>query len=210
MDETRTDLPIDPDRTALVVVDAQKAFSSPDGVPVRKGLDPSMVTGRVPAVRSLVETARTHDLTLVFTRSYRRADGRDAPQRTYDILPDVYDGAEPSCCAGTVDVEYAEGIEPGPDEFEVTKKQYDAFNGSELEWYLRTEDVDTLLICGFMTNVCVESTARSAHERAFNVVVVRDCCGASSRDAHEAALANVERILGATATSDDIGAVLST
>jgi ureidoacrylate peracid hydrolase len=201
-------LPLAPATTALLVVDAQKAFLSPDGTPARNGLDVERTAERLPAVRELVDVAREHDVTTVYTRSVRRADGRDAPQQTYRILPDVYDEDEPSCCAGTEDVAYADGIDPAPSDFEVTKKRYDAFSGTPLAYYLRSDDIETVVVCGFMTNVCVESTARSAHERGYDVVVPRDACAASTRDAHESALRNVDRILGTTASVDEVTAAL--
>ncbi|MHB9287904.1 cysteine hydrolase family protein [Halobacteriales archaeon Cl-PHB] len=206
---TADSLPIDPATTAVVVVDAQKAFTHDDGTPVRKGLDNTAAKRRLPAIRDLVEVARRHDCTVAYTRSVRRPDGRDAPQHTYDVVPAVYRDSEPSCVAGTLDVEYAEGIDPRPDEFEVSKVRYDAFTGTPLEHYLRSEGVSTVVLCGFSTNVCVESTARSAHERGFDVVAVSDCCAAGTAEAHEAALANVDRVLGAAVTSDELAAALA-
>jgi nicotinamidase-related amidase len=189
-------------------VDVQQAFVSPTATPAKHGLDVETTAARLPAIRELIDVARANDLTTVYTRSVRRADGSDAPQQVYNILPGVYAADDPSCRAGTEDVAYADGIDPASSAFEVTKKRYDAFTGTELEYYLRANDVETVLVCGYMTNVCVESTARSAHERGYNVVVVSDACAASTTETHEASLRNVERILGTTATIEDVAGSL--
>src|SRR6056297_2657426 len=150
---------LDAESTALILVDVQKAFTS-DPVPEE----------RLENIRSVIERARDAGMTLVFTRSVRQADGKDAPQAVYDIVPKTYRGEEPSCCAGATDVEYGDGIETRADEYEISKERYDAFHGTKLDYYLRVAGIKTVLMSGISTNVCVEATARSAHERQYNVV----------------------------------------
>lgn len=195
---------VDLDRTALVVVDAQVAFASADSpiAETDRSIDAAVET--VPRVRELLQVARAADLPVAFTRSLRRADGRDAPAQVYDVVPTVAEGREPICCAGAPDAEFVEGLEPRDDEYTVEKQRYNAFHGTPLEYYLHAEDVETVLICGFTTNVCVEGTARGAHERGFNVVAVEDCCAALDPDQHEAGLRNIELILGATVPLEDV------
>jgi nicotinamidase-related amidase len=196
---------IDPDRTALLVVDAQRGFTSNDASFARQGMDVSMAAEALPRLRSLIGTARDLDLPIAFTRTVRRADGRDAPGEVFDILPAAYqDYGEATLRAGTTDVEYSEGVEPRPDEYEVTKQFENAFHGTRLETHLRTEGVDTLLVCGFTSNVCVESTIRGAHERGFDVVVVEDCCASYAEARHESMCHNVEYIYGVTVLEADV------
>ena len=201
---TVPDAVFDAETLGLIVVDVQKGFLSPDAVPVRKGLDTSMPNERLPRIRELLSVCREAGLTVAHTRSVRRADGADAPRELYDVVPSVYEDGPPSCCAGTVDVAYADGVEPRADEFEVTKKRYDPFRGTSLAWDLRSQGVETVLVCGFMTDVCVASTARSAHEEGFNVIVVADCCAAASEEAHAGALRTFERVLGATMQFEEV------
>lgn len=202
---TDLDTVVDLDSTALVVVDVQRAFASPDSPLADAELDVSDAVAAVPRVRQLLEMARAADLPVAFTRSYRRADGRDAPETVYDVLPKINRSGDPICCAGSDDVRFVDGIEPREGEYEVHKQRYDAFHGTQLAYYLRAADVDTLLVCGFTTNVCVEGTARGAHERGFNVVLVEDCCASFSADQHAAGVRNVELLLGTTATLAEVG-----
>jgi len=181
------------DSTALIVVDVQKAFTT----------EP-MAQERLSNMRSVVDFARDTGLTVVFTRSVRRSDEQDAPQNVYDVVPKTYRGNEPTCCAGTTDVDYGGEIEPRPEEYEISKQRYDAFHGTKLDYYLRAEDIDTVLMTGISTNVCVEATARSAHERGYGVVYLEDACASHSRELHEAAIRNAENILGTVIQSDEL------
>jgi nicotinamidase-related amidase len=200
---------IDPDRVALVVVDAQRGFTDEGCTFARDGMDVSMAAEALPRVRTLIDTARAADVPVAFTRSERRADGKDAPERVFDVYPAAYDNyGKTTLREGTADVEYSAGVEPRPDEYEVEKQFENAFHGTRLETHLRTENVDVLLFCGFTSNVCVESTVRGAHERGFNIVVVEDCCAATEEEMHESMLRNVEYMFGVTASLDDVADLL--
>jgi nicotinamidase-related amidase len=188
----------------MVVVDAQKAFASEAGSLAVDGVDVSAPVETIPKLRNLVIEARGAGLPIVFTRSVRRADGRDAPGHNLSFVPAVYRNRDPICIEGTTDVEYVDGIDPAADEYEVTKLRYDGFNGTKLEARLRTEGVETVVLCGFMTNGCVEATARTAYERGFDVVLVEDCAASMSLETHAAAVDNVETLLGVAPTSDEI------
>ena len=200
---------LDPATTGLVVVDAQNAFAGGSSPLADRGVDLSAARAAVPRVVDLVETARGLGLPVFYTRSVRRPDNRDGPERAHRVLPEIYREGEAICCAGNPDVEFVDGIEPAPEEYAVEKRRYDAFHGTPLEAYLRLEGVETALFCGFTTNVCVEGTARGAHERGFDVVLVEDCCASFTDEMHESALRNVELMLGTTATSEQVGALLA-
>ena len=199
---------VDLDTTALIVVDVQNAFAAPDSPLDEAGLDVSAAVEAVPQVRELLSAAREAGLTVAFTRSLRRADGSDAPENVYDVLPMTARSGDPICCSGDPDAAYVEGVEPREDEYEVGKIRYNAFHNTPLEYYLRSEGVETVLMCGFTTNVCVEGTARGAHERGFNVVLVEDCCASFTEEQHESGVRNVELILGTTTTLAELTADL--
>lgn len=200
---------LDPASTALIVVDVQVAFAGEVSPVAERGVDLTGPIETVPRVLDLIEAAREAGLAIAYTRSVRRSDNRDGPERAHDILPQIYREGEPICLAGAPDTDYVGGIEPAPDEYEVEKRRYDAFHGTPLSSYLRVEGVETTLLCGFTTNVCVESTARGAHERGFDVVVVSDCCASFSPEMHEAALRNAELMLGTTATKAQVESLLA-
>jgi len=67
------------------------------------------------------------------------------------------------------------------------KKGLDAFPNTDLEAQLVANGIETVMLCGFLTNCCVESTMRTACEKGFNVLTVTDCCATTSMDGHKAA-----------------------
>lgn len=190
-----------PDSTALIVVDVQRAFTSTESPLADRGFDVERCGGVVEDCAGLADAARDAGLPVVFTRLLRRADGKDAPRNVFDIYPGAYEQyGDALCLDGSWGAEYAAGIDPEPDDYEIEKRNQDAFHATPLAYNLRAEGVDTVVVCGLVSNVCVEATARGAHERGFDVVLVEDCCASYDEAMHEATVHNVEYIVGATAT----------
>src|SRR4029077_18595369 len=94
------------------------------------------------------------------------------------------DGLAVSTRGGTV----CEARGRGPGALVVDKVRFDAFQWTSLEPLLRGLGVTKLMICGVVTNICVESTARSAFMRDFPVTLLEDCCAAKTRRLHELAV----------------------
>ena len=80
----------------------------------------------------------------------------------------------------------------------VWKVAYSAFFNTQLDWVLRKAGVDTLVVCGIVTNGGVASTVRDAHVRDYHVVVLSDGCAAFSEQAHQAALADMASVAEVT------------
>jgi ureidoacrylate peracid hydrolase len=95
-------------------------------------------------------------------------------------------------------------VQPG--DLVIPKTRYSSFIGTTLADDLRMRDLQTLAVCGVVTNQCVESTVRDAYQLDFDVVLVDDCCAAGSVDAHNATLANVRSSFGRVL---DSGALLT-
>jgi ureidoacrylate peracid hydrolase len=168
---------------ALLVVDMQNGFCHPEGSfnRVDMGLE-----GAAEAVRNAaiaVAQARRAGIPVVFTRHlYRpgRADEGRALKQTSPALAGV-DGLE----TGTWDAEVMAELGCGPGDLVVDKVRFDAFQWTSLEPLLRGLGVDELLVCGVITNMCVETTIRSAFMRDFPVIMLADCCAAATRRLHE-------------------------
>ena len=88
----------------------------------------------------------------------------------------------------------------------VEKIRYSAFipGASNLERVLGEEGVDTIILCGVATNVCVESTARDAMMMNYRTVIIEDACAANSKEAHEASLNSLYLNFGDVQTTDQI------
>ena len=80
----------------------------------------------------------------------------------------------------------------------VCKVAYSAFFNTQLDWVLKKAGVDTLVVCGIVTNGGVASTVRDAHVRDYHVIVLSDGCAAFSQSAHDAALADMASVADVT------------
>lgn len=83
---------------------------------------------------------------------------------------------------------YPEALGAHPGDIAIIKRQWGAFYGTDLELQLRRRGIDTLVLGGIATNIGVESTARSAWEMGFNLVIAEDICSTASREQHEASV----------------------
>ncbi|MEF8774473.1 MAG: isochorismatase family cysteine hydrolase [Halobacteriales archaeon] len=199
---------LDPARTALLVVDAQRAFAHRDSPLADRGLDLSGPAESVPRVTALLGTFRDAGAPIAFTRSIR--DPRtDDPAVAHDVVPGNHRGdGDLLWRPGSWEAEYVAGVEPRHDEHEVEKRGYDAFHGTPLDALLRTDGVQTLVVCGFVTDVCVEGTARGAHERGYDVVLAEDACDSYTDERHGQAVDFLASYLGAAASTARIRSAL--
>ncbi|WP_074182686.1 hydrolase, partial [Enterobacter hormaechei] len=89
-------------------------------------------------------------------------------------------------------------------DIEVTKRQWGAFYGTDLELQLRRRGIDTIILCGISTNIGVESTARNAWELGFNLVIAEDACSAASADQHQCSMTHIFPRIGRVRSTDEI------
>jgi biuret amidohydrolase len=167
-------------RTALIVIDVQRG-GLPDtpsaGIPHMDGGDE-----RLARTEALVEHARDVDVPVIFIQEVHKPDGRDFGREL--------DGTEgPHCLEGAPETELA--IEPRPEEYLIRKRRYSAFFATELDLVLRNLRIETVVLVGTLTDVCVHYTAADAHQLGYHVRVVTDCVGGSTPDAHHAALRSI-------------------
>jgi len=171
---------------ALLVVDMQNGFCHPAGSFTRTGMG---LEGADQAVRNAavaVAQARRAAIAVVFTRHmYRpgRADEGRSLKQNSPVLAGV-DGL----AAGTWDAEVVDELGCGPDDLVVDKVRFDAFQWTSLEPLLRGLGVSELVVCGVVTNICVETTLRSAFMRDHPVTLLADCCAAKTRRLHDLSL----------------------
>jgi len=106
---------------------------------------------------------------------------------------------------GSNGAELYEGVtQPLDGEPVVVKWNYDGFEETELHSILQKHGIKTLLMTGFTTNVCVETTARHGYLKGYYIVLVSDCCNAYEPQEHESSIMNIGRYFGKVATSSEI------
>ena len=171
-------------RPALIVIDIQaETFGSREGeaIPTMSGYAERMLR-----VRALIDKARECDVPVIFIQEVHRPDLVDFGREL--------DGDEDVHCledAPGTEIAVAE-MDFRPDDYLIKKRRYSAFFGTDFEILLRGLKVDTLLLCGGLTDVCVHYTFVDGHQSDYFCRVIEDCVAGSGEEAHEAALRAME------------------
>lgn len=180
--------------SALVVIDLQKGIV---GLPVR----PHHPTDVVARTVRLAEAFRAASRPVVLVRVTLRADGSDAtPGRTehpsrMGTPPPGWDEIVPELAGDPADIV-------------VTKRNWGAFHGTDLDLQLRRRGVTQIVLTGVATSAGVESTARAAHEHGYHVTTVVDAMADRDEETHRHSVERIFPRLGETGTTDEVLALL--
>src|SRR5699024_12461076 len=110
---------------------------------------------------------------------------------------------------GTKGVEIHKDLIPKKEDFVVQKRRYSSFHATDLEILLKGLGVDTVIIAGIATNVCVHATALDAQQRDYNVIVLEDGTAATEEGLQAPFLRNIEYVIGDVATTEEVKQELS-
>lgn len=179
---------LDP-RTALVLIDLQKGI-----VGMKTVHPPQMILENA---AKLARAFRARQLPVVRVRVAFSADGGD-------MLRIRTDAAGPSGPRSADFSELCDEIGSGPTDIPITKRQWDAFYGTELDLQLRRRKIAGIVLAGISTSIGVESTARHARELAYEVAIASDAVTDMSREAHENSLQRIFPRLGQVDTTEAI------
>src|ERR1700685_4263236 len=205
-------LAVDLAKSALVIIDMQRDFLEPGGFGAALGNDVSRLQAAVGPSREGLAAARKHGLLFIHTREGHRPDLSDAPPHKVERG----DPANRIGARGPMGRILVRG-EPGHDiipelypltsEPVIDKPGKGAFYQTDLELMLHNRGIDTLLVCGVTTEVCVNTTVREANDRGFRCIVLSDCCGSYFPEFHAAGLAMIKAqggIFGSVSSSQSL------
>merc|ERR1711975_65782 len=135
------------------------------------------------------------------------ADASDNPNKGLGILAGC--AKDSLFTADTWNSEFCKEMTPLAGDLIVKgKKGLDAFPNTNLEALLVSRGIETVALCGFLTNCCVESTMRTACEKGFNVITLTDCCATTSAEGHAAATTGTFGMFSTPMTASDFQAKL--
>lgn len=207
-------LHLDPKRTALIVVDMQRYFVRPDYALARtmEGLLPGMAAGYfervertvVPSIRKLLSQARQVRMPVFFTATGSHTDdGSDMPgwMRAIDALGQAVVKQRVYPKAGDPSYAIDQSVAPLPGELVVHKAASGPLASIRLDQMLRNMEINSLVVCGLLTDVCVTQTARELADRGFQVVIAEDACTSTVEEQHIFALRSFHMTFGRVKTT---------
>nr|OQO29974.1 hypothetical protein B0A51_02565 [Rachicladosporium sp. CCFEE 5018] len=173
----------------------------------------------IPTLQNLLAVFRRQGHPIFHTCEGHRADLSDLPSRELFRSRNNSSGlgiGDPGplgrlLVRGEAGHDFIPELYPLPGEPIIDKPGKGAFTNTDFHLLLRVKGVRNLIICGVTTDVCVSTTMREANDRGYDCLLVEDCCAASSKTLHLAAMEMVKTeggIFGAVAKASDVIAVL--
>lgn len=173
--------------TALVLIEFQNDFTTEGGAfhgAVSEVMD---ATEMLPKAAHLVQQARARGVTVMHAPITFKPGYNEISDHPYGILKGVVDNN--AFVKGEWGAEITDAIPIDDGDIVIEgKRGLDTFASTNLDFILRSKGIKNVVLAGFLTNCCVESTMRTAYENGFNVVTVTDCCAAVSPEQHKAAV----------------------
>ena len=180
-------LSLDPAKTAVVLIEYQNEFTSPGGV-LHDAVAPVMEkTGMLANTVELVEAARRAGVTVMYAPITFAPGYGELSRHPYGILKGVVDGN--AFVKGTWGAAIIDELTPQDGDIIIEgKRGLDTFASTNLDFILRSKGIDTIILGGFLTNCCVESTMRTGYENGFRVITLTDCVAGTSQAEHDNAI----------------------
>src|ERR1700728_1056461 len=178
---------MDPEKTALVLIEYQNDFTSEGGT-LHQAVKPVMDSSNMLA--NTVETvakARKLGATIVYAPITFTDDYHELSPTPYGILKGVVDSK--SFRQGTWGAQIVDALKPEPGDIVIEgKRGLDGFATTNLDFILRGRGISTIALGGFLTNCCVESTMRTGYEKGYDVITLKDCTATVSEEEQRAAV----------------------
>lgn len=212
---------IDWQKSALVIIDMQNYGCNPDAGVAQMLLlrypeiagyyVPRLTETAIPNTRRLLAAFRRAGRQVLFTRhGPLMPDGRDliARRRRRDSDSVTTTNTPTLWSKGSFEHDIIETLKPEANEMVIDKNTSSAFNSTGIEWMLRNMGIETLVVAGMATDMCVETTSRDAADRGFNVIIAEDASATFFPEHHRAALSGFARVFGQVWASGDVIAAL--
>lgn len=211
-------LELDWARCAVVIIDMQRDFIEPGGFGSSLGNDVTKLRRAIAPCQALLAAARQAGVVVIHTREGHRPDLADAhPAKVLRGAPETRIGAPGPMgrilIRGEAGHDIIPELYPLPGEPVIDKPGKGAFYQTDLELLLTLAAIDTLLVCGVTTEVCVHTTIREGNDRGYRCIAVADCCASYFDEFHEVGLQMIKAqggIFGWVSDSKKVIAAMTT
>jgi len=192
---------LDPKKTALIIVDIQFDFCAPEGISAQYGAEVSHIGKMLPYLEGFHREVKKKQIPCFFTRFINKKTGAPKNLKHLHSLKKLF----PICVEGTKGAEIYE-LTPSPKDIIIDKQYYDGFAGTSLLRELKKNKIETLLLAGVWTDMCVDATAKRAFSEGFNVIILKDLVSTIDErmNRHKAALEDFDKYYGFVRSSTEI------
>lgn len=198
---------INSQETAVVLIEYQNEFTTPGGALYDAVKDCMMATGTLSNSRRVMDSARAMGATIIHVPIAFEQGHREISKNSYGILSGIKEGE--LFKAGEWGAEICDLMKPEDGDIICKGKNgLCGFQSTNLDFILRQNNIKNILLSGFLTNCCVESTMRSAYEKGYKVYTLKDCCAATSIDGQNAAFEHTFGMFSIPIISDEAIAAL--
>lgn len=190
----------DPTSTALLIIDLQNDFLHPNGAYGRAGQSSPYIAElpeRIKPVAAALREAGGWIVSTQFTLVPGKGGKPFISPHLARLRPFLEEG---DFQPGSWGHQLVVNLQPA--DIEIEKVAYSAFYQTRMEWALRKADIETLIICGIVTNGGVASTLRAAHVREFHTILLSDGCAAFNKDTHNTAIADLSTVSDVVTCAD--------
>ena len=188
---------LNPESTALIIIDMQKDFCCEGGSFDRRGFDIRPAQRLAKRLNSFLKEARKILKNIIHLQMIKK------PELSSPVVNEIYQRIE---IERSLDPALAEPYEviPQPGDIVVPKYKYSGFVSTYLDPFLRSKSINTLVLTGLATNVCVESTARDGFMREYYIVIPSDLTEGTSTEAKKWSLSNLDMFFAEVVSSKEI------
>lgn len=185
----------------------QNGFVSKGGSYDLMGLNVSKYSEVVPTLKRLLEFCRKIKIPIFYSQAVREESGIDLLTRSHRILPKAREERikrRPICIRGSWDAEIVDELKPSLDDHVVIKRRDSVFQDTEVEVWLRSLGIDSIIFSGIDTSICVESSLRDAFNHGYDIVLISDATASNNLDHYNSTLDNIRNYYGLVMNIDEL------